>query len=268
MNTTISILGCGWYGLPMATTLVSNGYKVKGSTTSPQKLSDLSKSKISPYLIDIQNDTIENEGDFFDTDVLIIAIPPKRSTAEQHLFTSKIDAIICASKQRVKHVIFISSISVYGDNNSHLNELSVPKPKTQSGKVILQAEDALRKSNNFTTTILRFAGLIGPGRDPGKFFAGKTNIPNGQAPINLILQKDCIDITLSIIKQRAFGYTYNACIPDHPSKQWFYARASAKSALPHPIFIDQLDNWKIIESENVTSILNYKFSIDKWSDWL
>ena len=35
---TITILGCGWLGLPLAQTLVKEGYSVKGSTTTEDKL--------------------------------------------------------------------------------------------------------------------------------------------------------------------------------------------------------------------------------------
>ena len=39
--TKISILGCGWLGLPLAKALIENGFSVKGSTTSTDKLTAL-----------------------------------------------------------------------------------------------------------------------------------------------------------------------------------------------------------------------------------
>ncbi|MEZ7854793.1 MAG: SDR family NAD(P)-dependent oxidoreductase, partial [Cyclobacteriaceae bacterium] len=33
-NYCISILGCGWLGLPLARQLVQQGHQIKGSTTS------------------------------------------------------------------------------------------------------------------------------------------------------------------------------------------------------------------------------------------
>ena len=268
MNATISILGCGWYGLPLAKKLVSENYKVNGSTTSEAKLAVLKESGISPYLINLQDEGTEINTSFFDAQILIICIPPKRNTSEQKLFSKKIETIIQLCEHRVSHVIFISSISVYGNRNAHFNEFDVPNPDTGSGKMMLEAEEALKNNTNFTTTVIRFGGLIGPNRDPGRFFAGKENIPNGRAPINLILLDDCIDITTKILQFKSFGHTYNACHPDHPAKQWFYTKASSNSLLPAPSFIDELDSWKVIESENVSQILNYKYSIQKWLEWL
>ena len=34
----IGIIGCGWLGLPLAKEFISNNYKVKGSTTTKEKL--------------------------------------------------------------------------------------------------------------------------------------------------------------------------------------------------------------------------------------
>ena len=44
----IAILGCGWLGLPLAKSLLSKGYKVKGSTTSESKLEILENAGVLP----------------------------------------------------------------------------------------------------------------------------------------------------------------------------------------------------------------------------
>lgn len=256
----ISILGCGWYGLALAKELVANGYLVKGSTTSPEKLPILQESGISPYLVNFQENVEEYDGRFFDCDLLIISIPPKRSSAEQHTFLAKIEQIAKAAKSNAgKQLIFISSSSVYGDHNEEVDESTLPLPDTDSGKAILAAENLLKSSAGFTTTIIRFAGLIGASRDPGRFFAGKKDIPNGQAPVNLIHLSDCIGVTLTIIERQAYGYIYNACAVEHPSRMLFYTRAVEKSKLEAPVFIDEILNWKVVKSINIPAQLDYEF---------
>ena len=42
----IGIIGCGWLGLPLAKEFVSNNYKVKGSTTTKEKLEILENEGI------------------------------------------------------------------------------------------------------------------------------------------------------------------------------------------------------------------------------
>ena len=61
---TISILGCGWYGLALAKRLVAAGYPVKGSSTSPEKLEILSSLSIQPFLLHFQEDQIASDPDW------------------------------------------------------------------------------------------------------------------------------------------------------------------------------------------------------------
>ena len=54
----ISLLGCGWLGLPLAKALLTNDFYVKGSTTSEEKLSTLKSFGIDPFLIALDSKSI------------------------------------------------------------------------------------------------------------------------------------------------------------------------------------------------------------------
>jgi nucleoside-diphosphate-sugar epimerase len=263
---TISILGCGWYGKALGLSLINNGNTVKGSSTSPAKMKTLAEAGIIPRLVDIKPESEAYNDDFFNCDVLIICIPPKTRQGEGGDYLPKIKRIISATKkQGVEKVIYISSTAVYGDNNTEVTELDNPEPDTESGKVLLEAENLFGTEPAFKTAILRFAGLVGPGRHPGRFFAGKTDIPNGLAPVNLIHLDDCIGITTAIIKRNAFGRVFNGVSPHHPAKSAFYRKASLHAGLATPEFIDEQGNWKLINSLNVPGILNYNFAVPDWN---
>src|SRR5690242_15715059 len=75
----VSILGCGWLGLPLAEALVKSGKIVKGSTTSPAKLDMLAQKGITPYLVNLQPELLDDAilADFLDADCLVLNIPPK-----------------------------------------------------------------------------------------------------------------------------------------------------------------------------------------------
>jgi len=261
LNKNISILGCGWYGLELAKSLIQKGYHVNGSSTTPDKLALMREIGIVPFEINFDEGLEVYKPEFFNCDVLFICIPPKRSSLQQHTFVSKIQRIITiATELNVKHVVFISSTSVYGDSNNTVTEETIPHPDTDSGKVILAAELLIKKHTEFTATIIRFGGLIGPGRDPGRFFAGKTAIPNGYAPVNLIHLSDCIGISIQLLETNQFGRIYNACSPQHPTRNAFYSNATKKSGMEPPQFLDELLNWKIISCENSEKYLKYDFS--------
>lgn len=265
---TISILGCGWYGLELAKALIKANYHVKGSSTTPEKLPLLFSENIEPFLIDIQKDTEKYDAAFFETELLLICIPPRRNTIEHSDFYKKIERIInLVEHHKIKQLIFISSTAVYGNTDSELTELNTPIPETASGSSMLKVESLLKNRSSFTTTIIRFAGLVGPGRHPGRFFAGKSNIPNGDAPINLIHLDDCVGISMKILKDELFGFTYNACAPDHPGKGEFYTLAAVQASLTPPVFKKELLEWKIISTIH-TSRLNYKYLVTNWIEWI
>jgi nucleoside-diphosphate-sugar epimerase len=260
-KNNISILGCGWYGLALAKALVSDGLKVKGSTTSPGKMETVAANGIEPYLVNFATGTENYDARFFNCDILLIAIPPKIRSGGGADFINKIEKIINAIKRYgVKKVIFISSTGVYADLNNEVDENIDPQPNTEPGRILFAAENLFRQEPSFKTTIIRFAGLIGPGRDPGRFFAGKKNIPNGNAPVNLIHLDDCIGLTKAIISQDAFGYLFNGCAPDHPVKSAFYTQAAINSGLDKPDFIGELIEWKIVKSLNAGMVLDYRFT--------
>jgi nucleoside-diphosphate-sugar epimerase len=263
----ISILGCGWLGLPLAKALLAKGFSVNGSTTSDEKISVLEKIGIQPFQINLTPTLSEAEGAkiinfLFDSKILIIDIPPKLRGNLNENFVSKIENIIpIIEKSTVKKVLFVSSTSVYGEANGIVTEATIPNPDTEGGKQLLQVERLLQSNTNFQTTILRFGGLIGEDRNPVKFLAGKTNLENPDAPINLIHQDDCIGVILQIIATNSWGETYNAVAPQHPSRAEYYTQKALEKNLDLPIFNHDLPSvGKTILSDKVQTVLNYTFT--------
>lgn len=259
---TVSVLGCGWFGLALAKKLILLGYQVKGSTTTPEKISALKSEKVEAFLINFTSDQIDADPAFFNSDVLFICIPPKRNSPELTDYPDKIAAILKSVSHPVTQVVLISSTSVYGDENQTVNEYSETTPDTGSGKMVLAAEQLLKNNRPHHSSVIRFAGLIGPDRNPGRFFAGKTNIPNGLAPVNLIHQNDAVGIAVKLLESQAFGQIYNACAPEHPSRTDFYTHAARKTGLAIPEFIQEKNEWKLVESLNVPKYLDYRFQTD------
>lgn len=267
----ISILGCGWLGFPLAKTFLEKGFPVKGSTTSKAKLDLLEDIGIKPFLISLNPNEIEGDiaGFLQDSEILIIDIPPKLRNPENDSFVEKIKKLIpFIEKSSIKKVLFVSSTSVYGDTTALLTETEdvAPNPDTESGKQLFEVEKILQNNREFKTTVLRFAGLIGEDRHPVHFLAGRKNIENPDAPINLIHQQDCIGIILKIISQtepdKVWGKIYNAAAPIHPSRKDYYRQKATALNLAMPEFNDANPSvGKTISSEKVIRDLNYVFEI-------
>jgi nucleoside-diphosphate-sugar epimerase len=277
----ISILGCGWLGLPLAKKLIEKGNSVNGSTTSENKLSILEDAGINPFLVILSDPEASGEGALEDenvstiniflaeSEILIIDIPPKlraNTDFSRKIFVAKIETLIpFIEKSTIKKVLFVSSTSVYGDQNDLIIEETIPNPETESGKQLLLAEAILQKNQNFETTILRFGGLIGEDRHPVKFLAGKENLENPDAPVNLIRQNDCINIIEEIINQSKWNEVFNAVAPFHPTRKDYYTQKAKEQNLILPKFSTEKSNIKkIISSEKIENILKYEFKLDEY----
>ena len=259
----ISILGCGWLGLPLAKSLVSKGYSVKGSTTSEAKLAVLEFANIQAYSIRLtENEVIGQTDDFLsESEILIIDIPPKLRGDGAENFVTKIATLIpFIAKSTINHVVFISSTSVYADDNTIVTENSQPEPDTESGRQLLASEKLLQTNTNFKTTVIRFGGLIGENRHPIHFLAGRQNLENPEAPINLIHQDDCIGIIEAVIAQNAKGEVFNAAAPYHPSRKDYYTQKAIALGLPLPEFDEgKASIGKLIVAEKIGLMLHYSF---------
>lgn len=263
MMKQISILGCGWLGFPLAKSLMEKGFSVKGSTTSSEKISVLENDKIQAFQIEIDESQIKGDINSFleNSEILIIDIPPKLRGASSESFVKKIQNLISyIEKSSVEKVVFISSTSVYPDDNSVVTETTKPNPETESGKQLLESENLLQNNSNFKTTVIRFGGLIGENRHPIHFLSGRKDIENPDAPINLIHQTDCIGIIESIIKQDYWNETFNAVAPIHPSRKGYYTQKAIELNLALPEFNEEKNSiGKTILSYKVENLLKYKF---------
>ncbi len=269
----VSVLGCGWLGLPLAEALVRSGFSVKGSVTLVEKSDQLITLGIEPFLLILERGHVElSSPRFFESEVLIVNIPPRRVPDIETVFPEQIGQLIfLLEKYGIGKVIFVSSTSVYPDTGGFVvSEDSNLPPEKASGRALLKAEKMLMQNGRFKTTVLRFGGLIGPGRDPSRFLTRKKEIINGNVPVNLIHQEDCIRIILGLIENEEWGDVFNACGPVHPLKKEFYGLASAVSGIKAPTFEDteQVPGHKIVDSSKLINRLNYRFKYPSPLDWL
>jgi nucleoside-diphosphate-sugar epimerase len=264
----ISILGCGWLGLPLAANLIVQGNEINGSTTTKSKLENLKKMGIVPFEIQLSENEIRGNISKFlgNAEVLIIAIPPKLRGINKENFVKKIYNLVeYIENSTVKKVIFISSTAVYEETNpiNEVSEKTILNPKEENGKQLLISEQLLQhNNNNFKTTILRFGGLIDKNRNPIHFLAGKKNIENPEAPVNLIHKEDCIAIISELLKKEnnnKWGEIFNAVADEHPTRKTYYTQKAIKNAIEQPVFSTEQSKGKKISNEKLKMQLQYTF---------
>jgi nucleoside-diphosphate-sugar epimerase len=246
----ISILGCGWLGKSLAISLINEGFAVKGSTTSEEKLELLEMNGIEPYIVDISD--FEEYDSFLNADILIIAITSKDIDG----FESLISQI---QESPIQKVIFISSTSVYGN----LNKVMTEEDEVEKNHPLVTIENLFREKTFFETTIIRFAGLFGDERHPANWFKNGKKIPQPKGFVNMIHKEDCIEIIQEIIAQECWNTTLNACSNHHPTRREFYTLAKLSHDFKAPEFEEnEIYEWKIISAKKVQNVLDYTFIHD------
>ncbi|MCB0403056.1 MAG: NAD(P)-binding domain-containing protein [Flavobacteriales bacterium] len=246
LNQKISILGCGWLGAALAVHLINNGYEVYGSTTSNNRIKELQRKGIKPFLINISSTNLDTR-DFLKSDVLIVAISSK-SVQDIKTLIKNIE------NSEIQKVVFISSTSVYPYTNGIITE------ETNTSKTSLaEIEKLFIINSSFKTTIVRFGGLFGYDRKPGNFIKSNQPIENPEGYINLIHRDDCIEIIEQIILKNVWNEILNACSDDHPKRREFYLKESIKVGRTSIMFNENSKNeFKIINSQKIKRLLGYE----------
>ena len=121
--------------------------------------------------------------------------------------------------------IYISSTSVYGQTDgSVVSETSATEPLEENGRIVLDAERTLREFRP-DATILRFAGIYGPGRVLRRqpLLKGEPYVGDAEKWLNLIHVDDGVRAVLAAERTTASaGGTFNIA-DDHPvSRREFY----------------------------------------------
>lgn len=265
VGKSIGILGCGWLGFPLGKRLLQEGYRVKGSTTSPEKMNHLGDAGIDPFRLQVLPKEIKGDITAFleGLDTLIVDFPPGIRNQPAGAYINALEGLIGELRaSSVKKLLFVSSISVYEDLETFpiYTELEKPNASSDRGRALWVVEELLRAEGAFKTTVLRLGGLLGPGRHPATSLAGRKGIANGEAPVNLIHQEDCIGIILEILIKDSFGEILNAVYPHHPSKAQYYRQVARQQGLEVPEFENSNSKGKTIDSSRVQKLLEYQFT--------
>lgn len=260
MKKSISIIGCGWLGLPLAEKLINEGFLVKGTTSTAQKIPLLQQKKINPFLLKFESGKLDLPTEFFaNSDTLIITIPPTGFSIEAYveLFEQLIELSL---QNSIKSVIYTSSTSVYGNVSGEVTEETEVRPDTVSAQAITAVEKLLTNCTELNSSILRFGGLAGPGRDPGNFFKNGNAISNANQVVNMVHLQDCMEIIFKILATENLSGIFNVCSPEHPTRAEFYTKAitNLDREVPEMLF-NPTETGKIISSEKLCNALDYKF---------
>ena len=267
----IGIIGCGWFGLPLAQALKQLGHKVIGTKRSIEGCEQLASLGITACPLDLNDDIFYNDAfanntvvnntvvnntfanninELLECQVLVVNIPPglrqKAGKAESHYLEQLSNLVHLIGPRRFQKLVFISTTGVYpaGDDAELPLSEADAVAHNDASEVLLNAEALFASMDN--SCILRFAGLVGPNRHPGRFFAGKTGISGANVAVNLVHLDDCIGAVIKVINADKTAPVYNIVAPVHPSRGEFYPLATTHLGLVAPVFNQHLMPTKVI----------------------
>lgn len=181
MKPEVLIIGCGFLGNAAAELFSSRGARVLGLVRSMDSLSELDNRPFESLRCDVtETSSVEAlqprlEG----VPLAIYAVSSRHGGAESYAAVYRDGLHRILQGWSPKRLIFVSSTSVYGQNDgSWLTEESPTCPDSQTGRILLEAE---RIAICYGGTVARLSGIYGPGRSVllKKFLSGEAVLEDG-----------------------------------------------------------------------------------------
>jgi nucleoside-diphosphate-sugar epimerase len=200
------------------------------------------------------------DGSFWQVPTMLIAVPPQagQPAAQQVAQYQRLAERLRASG--VRHVLYVSSTSVYGEANAEVTEATPLAPQKPGGQVVRALEEVLQQEATLQTTVLRFGGLIGYDRLPTDAAAIQRRSRAADTPMNVIHRDDCVRIIYEIVRQGAWDEVFNACADAHPTRREYYAAAAVALGFTLPDMGPvQTLPYKVVNSDKLKDTLKYQF---------
>ena len=258
MMNKVAIIGLGRIGIELGRILKKERYSIMGTTTSASKIRALKVEFDEVEIFDFSK-SIEVLRSFALSDYLVITVPP----SSDNDYSNNLIQLISFFREinsSIK-VIFLSSISVYGNKPREVTENSSLILQTENAKKINEVEEFLLSRLKEQSVILRLGGLVGENRHPVNFMKNKKKISKPYAGVNLVHHDDVCNFISHCLKSFKRG-VYNLCCQDHPPKNEYYNWEAQRRGFGE-IDFDREDKTldKIVISSFETQLnFNYKHS--------
>ena len=162
----ILLVGYGDIAHRLAPQLMANGARVYAIARSDKDVADgviFWRGAISDVAIQSRMSEIK-------VDVVIITLTPggRREADYRQAYLHNVESLLACwkrTKSEPKHVIFVSSTSVYAQSGGEwITEMTPAVVSSPTSEVLIETEQLLLQSS-IPSCIVRFAGIYGPGRD-------------------------------------------------------------------------------------------------------
>ncbi|MGJ8629241.1 MAG: SDR family oxidoreductase [Sulfitobacter sp.] len=230
MDKTLLSFGHGFSARALAARLVPKGWRIIGTTRSPDKIAAIAETGVEPLLWPGS-----------DVSALIANVPHVLISAGPN---DEGDPVLNALHRQFAEAVtemrwlgYLSTTGVYGDHQGGWVDEDTPlAPSTKRGAARVKAEAAWQAIPDLPLHIFRLAGIYGPGRGP---FAKVQNgtarriIKQGQVFSRIHVDDIALALDLSISAPQP-NAIYNLCDDDPAPPQDVIGHAAELLGLPLP----------------------------------
>ena len=241
--TKVLIIGCGDLGTAVATQLVQSGIQTIGVRRSSHAIDG-----ITMIQADVTQPATLEPLSLIQPEVLIycVAANAQNDSAYKASYVDGLRHVLASQMHNphLKHVFFVSSTRVYGQNTDTLVDESVDAiPADFGGERLLEAEKLLSMLTCHST-VLRLSGIYGPGRRRMiNLVQSPDNWPRQNSWSNRIHRDDAAAFIVFLVKQVLAGSQPLACYIVTDSKpaaqyevlNWIAAKLGVKAPQAIPV---------------------------------
>ncbi|MGY9046102.1 hypothetical protein P775_25515 [Puniceibacterium antarcticum] len=234
MTNTLLSLGHGYSARALARLLLPQGWRILGTTRSPQKAAALAETGVEPVLWE---EAALKAALSQANHLLISAGPDEDGDPSLNL----IGDALAAHAPDLYWAGYLSTTGVYGDHHgAWVDETTPLTPGTDRGAQRVEAEAAWGAIPGLPLHVFRLAGIYGPGRGPfEKVRSGQARqiIKRGQV-FSRIHVDDIAQVLAASLERPNPGAVYNVCDNDPAPPQDVIAHAAELLHLPEPPKVD------------------------------
>jgi nucleoside-diphosphate-sugar epimerase len=221
---SILIIGCGDLGGSIAELLANAGHAVTGVRVSNKPM----PNQVERIQTDVTDSASLKLLEQVSADIVIYCVAADAQTDEsyrKHYVEGLRNVLqLQTNNNQLKHVFFVSSTRVYGQEiDALLDELTPAVPSDFGGERLLEAE-ALLKTFAFASTAIRLSGIYGPGRQYLVNMAkAPERWPQSNKWTNRIHRDDAARFIHFLCEQVVAGKTIEDCyigVDDEPTLQY------------------------------------------------
>ncbi len=236
-TTNVLIAGCGYIGTALGLRLAAEGYTVWGLRRHPQAL----PPGLHPVAADLTiPESLRALPRGIDVVFYTAAAHGRTDAAYRATYVDGVQYLLEALQQqhqRPRRFFFTSSTGVYAQCHGEWVDESWPAEPTHfSGRRLLEGEQLLRESP-FAATVVRLAGIYGPGRTRvlDSVRQGTAICPAGESVyVNLIHRDDCVGALYRLMRL-AYPAPLYLGVDHHPTDQGALLRwVAAQLGVPPP----------------------------------